>query len=150
VSFYLQGLSDLEEACELVLGDVDLAPVHVLEDGLHIRVADVLEHDDRVGTGDLEEQRLEVGRTGGQHHLVALNGGTFAGQRAVSERFTLQQLVEHGQQVGPVVVPAQAVLLRSAPHLAAAALLPEQANLQSKYNTILKIFSFAIKKSIYK
>jgi len=63
-------------------------------------------------TGILEKERLEVGGTGGQHHLVALDRSAVDGQRHVREGLRLQQLLEHGQQVAPVIVPAQTVLLR--------------------------------------
>lgn len=129
---HLEGFGNLEQAGELILRYIDLAAVHVLKDGLHVHVADVLEHDNRVRAGHLEEQRLEVGGARGQYHLVALDGRALACQGAVGESLALKQLVEYGQQIGAVVVPAQAVLLRSAPHLASTAFFTKQANLQTK------------------
>ena len=112
-TFDAQGLGRFEEGGDVLLLDVDLAAVHELEDGADLGVLDVLEDDDGVGTGVLQEQRLEVAGTGGQHHLVALDRRAVDGQRHVGEGLRLQQLLEHRQQVRPVVVPAQAELLPS-------------------------------------
>ena len=111
-TFDAESLCDFEERGQLFLGHVDLSAVHVLEDGPDLGVLDVLEDDDGVRAGVVQEQRLEVAGTGGQHHLVALDGRPVDGQRDVSEGFRLKQLLEHRQQVRAVVVPAQAVLLR--------------------------------------
>ena len=45
-----QTLGTLEEGVEGVLGHVDLAVVHELEQGVQVVVADITEHDDRVLT----------------------------------------------------------------------------------------------------
>lgn len=106
-----QGFGHFEERRKLLLGDVDLTAVHVLEDGPDLGVLDVLEDDDGVRAGVLQEQRLEVGRASGQHHLVALDRSPADGQRHVRKGFRLQQLLENRQQIRAVIVPAQAILL---------------------------------------
>lgn len=64
--------------------------------------------------GILEEQGLEIGTAGGQDHFVRLDAVAIARQCHVHKRFTLQQLIEHICQIGLIVVPSQAELLRRA------------------------------------
>lgn len=111
-TFDLEGLGYLEQRLYLLLGDAHLALVHVLEDGLDLGVADVLEHDDRMSALQLREQTLEIRGAGGQHHFVALDeGAAFAGQRHVREVLIAELLAQHRQQVGLMVVPPQTELL---------------------------------------
>jgi len=65
----------------------------------------------------LHEEGLKVGGAGGQDHLVAFDGRVVAGQCDVTERFGLEQVVQHGQQVVAVVVPAKTEHLRQRIHL---------------------------------
>ena len=111
MTFDSEGFGGFEEGADVFLGDADLAAVDELEDGPQFCVLDVFEDDDGMGAGVLQEQRLEVGRTGGQDDLVALDRRPAHGQRHVRQRLGLQQLLEDTQQVRSVVVPAQAVLL---------------------------------------
>ena len=53
----------------MVLRDVDLAAVHVLEDGIHVVVGDVLQHDDGVSGGVVVQEEFEVGRARGEDDL---------------------------------------------------------------------------------
>ena len=48
----------------------DLSPVHVHEEELHVLVVDVLEDDDGVAAGVLEEELPEVGGADGEDQLV--------------------------------------------------------------------------------
>ena len=111
LTFDFERFGGFEQGADLFLRDVHFAAILELQDGADFRVLDVFEDDDRMRARVVNEQRLEVGRTSGQDHFVAFDGGTTYGQRHVRERFRLQQLLEDGQQVGPVIIPAEAVLL---------------------------------------
>lgn len=65
----------------------------------------------------LKEQRLEVGAARGQDHLVGLHRVSVTGQGHVHEGLALQQLIEDVGQIGLVVVPSQAELLRRSRHV---------------------------------
>ena len=102
---------------QLLLRHVDLALVHVVEDGADVVVLDVLEEDDRVVAHVLREQRLEVRGAGAEDDLVTLEAGAVAGDGDVAEGLRLEEVVEDGEQVGAVVVPPEAELLRGRVHL---------------------------------
>ena len=102
---------------QLLLRHVDLALVHVVEDGADVVVLDVLEEDDRVVAHVLREQRLEVRGAGAEDDLVTLEAGPVAGDSDVAEGLRLEEVVEDGEQVGAVVVPPEAELLRGRVHL---------------------------------
>ena len=106
-----QGFGHFEERRKLLLGDVDLTPVHVLENGADLGVLDIFEDDDGMRAGILQEQRLEVRGTSGQHHLVAFDGSAAHCQRHIRKGFRLKQLLKDGQQIGAMIVPAKTVLL---------------------------------------
>ena len=57
----LQVIGGLQDGPQLGLGDVDLAPVHVVDDGLEVAEVDVPEDDNGVLTRVVHEQLLEVG-----------------------------------------------------------------------------------------
>ncbi len=71
----------------------------------------ILEDDDGVLGGVLLEESLEVGRAGGQHHLVGLARLAVAGQGHVGEGLLVAQVLERRDHVGLEVVPAEAELL---------------------------------------
>lgn len=62
--------------------------------------------------GMVDKQRLEVRTAGRQYHLVGTEQLALDSERDVDEALVVQQLVEDGEQVGLVVVPAQAEALR--------------------------------------
>lgn len=116
-TLYFERFSDLEQGSQLILSNVHLSTVHVLENGLDLGVLDVLEHDDGMTAWQLGEERLKVGGTRRQHHLMALHGGTaVAGESNIGERLILQEFIEHSQQIRTMVVPPKAILLRTATH----------------------------------
>lgn len=102
---------------------VYLTSVHVLEQRSHVARPHVLEHDDGVvGVAGVDEECLEVGGACGQDQAVGMErDALLAGQRHVRKGTHVQQLVEGGQQVVTVVVPAEAVL-RAGLHRAEASL----------------------------
>ncbi len=61
--------------------------------------------------GGVVQHGLEVGRAGGEHHLVRLELQPLAGQGDVNEGLRVEEVLEDGKQVVLVVVPPQAVLL---------------------------------------
>ena len=89
------------------LSDADLAPIHVLDDGLEFGPARVFEDDDGMLAGIVEEEGLEVGRAGREDHAVGLDGVPVGRQRHVHKRLVLEQLVKHRRQIRLVIVPAQ-------------------------------------------
>ena len=107
----LEALGHLEEGGEVLLVHGHLAAVHKLQQGLHLLVAHVLEEDDGMLVGCVVEHGLEVGRAGRQHHFVGLQIEAVAGQGDVHEGLVVEKVLEDGEQVVLVVVPAQAVLL---------------------------------------
>lgn len=113
-SSHLERLGHLEQRSDLLLAHVNLTLVHELDDGLELRPLDVLEDHYRVLARVVEEERLEVGTAGGQHHLVRLDGVAVAGECDVDEGLALEELVEDVGQVGLVVVPSETELLRRA------------------------------------
>ena len=70
-----------------------------------------LEDNDRVLSRVLLQQRLEVGRAGGQDHLVRLAALPVAGDRHVGERLLVPQVLEAGDHVGLEVIPPKTKLL---------------------------------------
>ena len=111
-TFDLEAFGHLEEGGEVLLVYGDLAPVHELQQRLHLLVADVLEEDHGVLVGRVVEHGLEVGRAGREHHLVRLEVEPVAGQGDVHEGLVVEEVLEDAEKVVLVVVPAQAVLLR--------------------------------------
>ena len=108
-----QRLGDAQQRRQFLLGDGNLAAVHVLDDGLELRPARVLQNDDRMLARIVEKEMLEIGRTGRQDHTVGLDGVPVRGQSDVDERFVLQQLIKDARQVRLVVVPAEAQVRRA-------------------------------------
>ena len=72
---------------------------------------DVFQDDDGVLGGVLLQQGLEVGRAGGQDHLVRLAALPVAGQGHVAEGLLVPQMLEGGDHVGLEIIPAEAELL---------------------------------------
>ena len=110
-AFDLETLGHLEEGAEVLLVDRDLPAVHELKKGLHLVVSNIPQEDDRVSVRGVVQERLKVGRAGGQNHLVGLQLKAVAGQGHVHEGLRVQEVLEHGQEVVLVVVPAKTVLL---------------------------------------
>jgi len=108
----LETLGNLEEGGEVLLVNRHFSTVHELEESLHLVVADVLEEDYRVFVRGVVEHALEVGRTGGQDHLVGFQVEAITGNGHIHKGFMVEEVLEDRQEVVLVVVPAQAVLLR--------------------------------------
>ena len=72
---------------------------------------DVFQDDDGVLGGVLLQQGLEVGRAGGQDHLVRLAALPVAGQGHVAEGLLVPQMLEGGDHVGLEIIPPQTELL---------------------------------------
>ena len=114
MTFDPEGFSGFKEGAHVFLSDADLTAVDELENGAQFGVLDVFEDDDGMRARVVKEQRPEVTGTSGQHDLVALDGSSSHGQCYVGQCLRLEQLLEHTEKIGTVVVPAQAVLLTSA------------------------------------
>ena len=67
---HLQALGHVEDGDELCLPDLDLPPVHVLQQQLQVAGADVLQEDDVLLRAQLPEQALEVGTADAENKLV--------------------------------------------------------------------------------
>jgi len=91
---HLEPLGGLEELRQLILRHVHLAGVHELQDRRQVLEGHVLEDDDGVLGWVLLEQRLEVGRAGGQDHLVRLAALPVRGDRHVRERLLVPKVLE--------------------------------------------------------
>ena len=72
---------------------------------------DVLQDDDGMLGRVLLQQSLEVGTAGGEDHLVSLRALAVAGDRHVTERLLVSEVLEGGHHVGLEVVPSQTELL---------------------------------------
>lgn len=92
---YPETLRHPEEGREPVLVDADLSPVHEVEEAAHVAVGDVLQDDDGVFVGVVDEQRLEVGAARGEYHFVGAEELSFHGQRDVDETLVVEELVEY-------------------------------------------------------
>lgn len=109
-----------EEGVELLLGDVDFAVVHEVQDVAEIFVADPSEVDEGVGVGEGRAHRLaqecvsEEGRAGRKDDLVGLEGvvGIIVdGEADVEEVLLVAELLEGARNVGLEVVPPKAELV---------------------------------------
>ena len=107
-----QALGHREHGGKVLLIHGHLAPVHELQQRLHLLVADVLEKDNGMLVGRVVEHGLEVGRAGGQDHLVGFQVEAVAGNRDVDKGLVVEKVLEDREQVVLVVVPPQAILLR--------------------------------------
>lgn len=58
---------------------------------------------------------LKIGAASGQDNLVGLQVPSLRGKRDIDQRLVVQQTGEHGDEVGLVVVPTQAILLHRHP-----------------------------------
>lgn len=77
-----------------------LSSIHVFQYRFDFGVLDVLQHDDRMFARKIGEDILEIRRTGGEHHPVALDGtSTVAYKCDVGEGFVLEQLVKNREQI---------------------------------------------------
>ena len=88
---HLQRLGRLDEAGEAWLRDAGFALVHKVEDALHLPAEDVLEHDDRVFAGVVDENFLEVGGAGGEDDLVGSHAAVLAHDGAVNQPLILNK-----------------------------------------------------------
>ena len=67
---HLQTLGHVEDGDELGLPDLDLPPVHVLQQQLQVPRADVFQEDDVLLRAQLPEEALEVRTADTEHKLV--------------------------------------------------------------------------------
>ena len=106
------------------MGHVDLALVHELNDGVEVDDGSVFEDDDlpadsASGSAGRHvfaalEKPLEVRAAGREHDSVSPDGDSvFGGQNHVGEPLGAQQPRKDTQHVALVVVPSQAILLRT-------------------------------------
>jgi hypothetical protein len=81
---------------------------------------------------------------------VAFDGGIVASDSDVTECFRLQQVVQHGEQVVAVVVPAQVEHLRQGVHLADRQLWQqtEKKSFLKNYNHSHHFFFFTFSKKL--
>ena len=107
----LEPLSHLEEGGEVLLVHGDLAPVHELQESLHLVIADILQKDDWVLVGRVVKHGLKVRRTGGQHDFVGFQVEAIARNGHVHEGLVVEKILEDGKKIVLVVVPAETVLL---------------------------------------
>lgn len=85
---------------------VDLPFVHELDQAFDVDVLDVLHDEDGVLFLVLREDGLEVGAAGREDDLVGFYRPALAGEGHVAEGFSLEELGEHGLQVGMVIPPS--------------------------------------------
>lgn len=98
VNTHLETFGGLEQRRQLTVLDVHLALVHELDEGAQLAEPDVLQDDDGMPAGMVDEQRLEVGGAGGQDYLVgAYRVALRAGQRHVDEALVPEKLAEYSQ-----------------------------------------------------
>ena len=107
----LEPLGHLEEGGEVLLVYGDLAPVHELQESLHLVIADILQKDDWVLVGRVVKHGLKVRRTGGQHDFVGFQVEAIARNGHVHEGLVVEKILEDGKKIVLVVVPAETVLL---------------------------------------
>lgn len=107
-----EAFGDFQQRPDLLLADVDLPFVHELHDSLQFGPFDVLQNDNRVLAGVVEEQTLEIWTARRQNHFVGFDAVSVAGQRDVDEALALQKLIENVSQIALVIIPSEAKLLR--------------------------------------
>jgi len=110
-TLHLEALSSFQKLRQLILCDIDLSGIHKFQYGCQVLKWDVLQDDDRVLSGVLFEQSLEIGGAGGQNHLVGLAALSVAGEGHVTKRLLIPQMFEGGNHVGLEIVPSQTELL---------------------------------------
>jgi len=108
----LQAFRHLEQGGEVLLVHRHLSSVHELQQGLHLVVADVFEEDNGVFVGSVVEHALEVGRAGGQDHLVGLQVQPVARDGDIDEGLVVEEVFKDGEEV--VLVGVNVSLLRAA------------------------------------
>merc|ERR1711862_522819 len=81
------------------------------------------------------QQGFEVGRAGGQDHLVGLAGLSVAGEGHVGEGLLVAKVLERRDHVGLEVVPAEAKLLLVTGHLGVCACFSGVWNLEKSRST---------------
>lgn len=110
-AFDLQALGYFQQGRKVLLVDRDFSAVHELQQSFHLVVANIFEKDNRVLVRSVVKHRLKVRRTGGQDHLVCLQVQAVAGNRDIHESFMIEKILEDGEKIVLVVVPAETVLL---------------------------------------
>ena len=92
---------------KLILGYVNLAVIHKVQDGGEVGIVHALQVDERLVVGVVGQDPPEEGRAGGQHHLVGLQLGRalIAAESHVEELAILAQFLERGRDVRLKVVP---------------------------------------------
>ena len=110
-AFDLQALGNLQERGEILLVNGDFAPVHELQESLHLVVSDIFEKDNWVLVRSVVEHGLKVRGAGRQDHLVGLQVQSVAGDRDIHESFMIEKILEDGKEIVLVVIPAETVLL---------------------------------------
>ena len=110
-AFDLEALGHFQQRRKVFLVNADLSAVHELQQSLHLVVANIFEKDNRVLVRSVVEHRLKVRRAGGKNHLVRLQVQPIAGNRDIHESFMIEKILEDGEEIVLVVVPAETVLL---------------------------------------
>ena len=110
-AFDLQALGHLQERGKILLVNGDFAPVHELQESLHLVVSDIFEKDNWVLVRSVVEHGLKVRGAGRQDHLVGLQVQSVAGDRDIHESFMIEKILEDGKEIVLVVIPAETVLL---------------------------------------
>ena len=103
----LELLRDAEEGAEVVLGDVNLAPVHEVQQRDQVPVPHPLQEEERVMVpGVPEEDVPEEGGAGREHDLVGLHLTAILGDEAhVEQLLLLPEIIEGCAEVLLVVIP---------------------------------------------
>jgi hypothetical protein len=114
---YLQRFSCSEQTVELLLGHIDLSPVHEVNQRPHFPKTHVFHENNWVLARVVTEKLFEIGAARGQDNLVALDHLSLASNRNVHEVLICQQFGKRILQVGLVAVPADAKLLGLGSHL---------------------------------
>ena len=107
----LQAFGYFQQGRKVFLVNGHLAAVHELQQSFHLVVANIFEKDNRVLVRSVVEHRLKVRRAGGKNHLVRLQVQPIAGNRDIHESFMIEKILEDGEEIVLVVVPAETVLL---------------------------------------
>lgn len=117
VMSYLQRFSCSEQTVELLLGHIDLSPVHEVNQCPNFPKTHVFHEDNWMLARVVTEKLFEISAARGQDNFVALDHLSLAGNCNVHKVFICQQFGKRILQVGLVAVPADAKLLGLGSHL---------------------------------